>query len=314
MASPALARAVAVGPAEALLLDAGAFGLRPHELIRAGCAVAFAECVPPGGERDGFLVVHRHAGKGLANVGSRGDRVGIAVRSFRVYVDQAHLHGRKRIFEIALAGITFFSEPLFLDAPVDVLFRLPDVFAPATEAERLEAHRFQGAVAGENHEVGPGDFLAVFLLDRPQQPARLVEVAVVRPTVDGGKALVAGSGTAAAVTDPIGPGGVPRHANKERSVVAVVGRPPILRGRHQLTEVLLQGVVVEALEFLGIAGAVGGFGLDGMLVQNVDVQLVRPPFPVCRAAAGWMAFQHRLDWTLTFSHKNCLLVFGLFYR
>ena len=42
----------------------------------------------------------------------------------------------------------------------------------------------RGRFARENHEVGPGDLPAVFLLDRPQQPWRLVEVRLVRPAIE----------------------------------------------------------------------------------------------------------------------------------
>ena len=35
----------------------------------------------------------------------------------------------------------------------------------------LEAHQLERDVAGEDHKIGPGDFPAVFLLDRPQEPA-----------------------------------------------------------------------------------------------------------------------------------------------
>ena len=46
-------------------------------------------------------------------------------------------------------------QPLVLGAPVDVLFRFPDILTPAAEAEGLEAHRFQGDVPGEDHRVDP---------------------------------------------------------------------------------------------------------------------------------------------------------------
>jgi hypothetical protein len=46
--------------------------------------------------------------------------------------------------------------------------RLPDIRAPAAEAEGLEAHRLKGDVTGEDQVVGPGDLAAVFLLDQPQ--------------------------------------------------------------------------------------------------------------------------------------------------
>jgi hypothetical protein len=159
---------------------------------RIARAVALAEGVPAGDERDGLFVVHGHAGEGLADVTAGGDRIRVAVRAFRVHVDQAHLHGGQRVFEIPVAGVALVAQPLGLGAPVDVLFRLPDVLAPAAEAEGLEAHRLEGAVAGEDHQVGPGDLVAVFLLDRPEQPARLVEVHVVGPAVERRKALVAG--------------------------------------------------------------------------------------------------------------------------
>ena len=64
-------------------------------------AVGLAEGVAAGDQRDGLLVVHRHAAEGLADVAGRGERIGIAVRAFGVDVDQAHLHGGQRILEVA---------------------------------------------------------------------------------------------------------------------------------------------------------------------------------------------------------------------
>ena len=43
------------------------FGLGRHIVGRSG-AVGFAEGVAAGDERDGFLVVHRHAAEGVADV------------------------------------------------------------------------------------------------------------------------------------------------------------------------------------------------------------------------------------------------------
>ena len=150
----ALARAKAALPAEALLLDGGRFRLGTH-MGRGAGAVGLAEGVTSGNERHRLFVVHRHAGKGLADVLGRRDRIRVAVRAFRVDVDQAHLDRSERILEIPVSGVALVVQPLVLGAPVDVLLRLPDVRAPAAEAERLESHRFQGDVAGEDHEVGP---------------------------------------------------------------------------------------------------------------------------------------------------------------
>src|SRR5262249_46837613 len=56
----ALARAERAPPAEALLLDAGRFGIRPHMGLWAG-TVSLAEGVAARDERNRLLVVHRHA-------------------------------------------------------------------------------------------------------------------------------------------------------------------------------------------------------------------------------------------------------------
>ena len=72
---------------------------------------------------------------------------------------------------------------------------------PPPKPNVLKPIELEGDVARENHEVGPGDFPAVFLFDRPQEPARLVEIRIVRPRVEGREALLAGAGTAAAVAD-----------------------------------------------------------------------------------------------------------------
>ena len=245
-----IARAAAEGvlPAEALLLDARAFGFATDVLVRVGGTVGLAEGMPAGDEGDRLLVVHCHARERLANIPGRGKRTRDAVGPLGIHVDQAHLHRAERIGELPVTAVALVSEPGVLGSPVDVLFGLPDVRAPATETERLETHRLEGDVPGENHEVGPGDLPAVLLFDRPEQAARLVEVRVVGPAVERGEALRARAATAAAVVDAVGAGAVPRHPNEERPVVAVVSRPPVLRRRHHLFDVRLHGIEVEALE------------------------------------------------------------------
>src|SRR5581483_12481184 len=135
----------------------------------------------------------------------------------------------ERPLELPLAGVALVAKPGVLRAPED-LVGLPAVLAPEGEAERLEPHRLVGHVASEDDQIGPGDLPAVLLLDRPEQPARLVEARVVGPTVEGCKALHAVAGTAPAIGDAVRAGGVPRHPDEERPVVAVVGGPPVLRG------------------------------------------------------------------------------------
>src|SRR5262249_25698373 len=78
--------------------------------------------------------------------------------------------------------------------------------------------------------------------------------------------------------DAVGAGRVPGHADEERAVVAVVGRPPVLRRRHQLDEVLLERVDIEGLELLGVVEVLlHRVGQVRMVMEHGKVELVRPP-------------------------------------
>src|SRR5262245_6934358 len=187
-----------VSPAKALLGAFGSFGIRSTIGISGG-SVGLAEAMAADDERHSLLVVHRHAPEGFADIPRRGDRVGVGVRALRVDVNQPHLHGCERIFEIPVAGVALVGQPLRLGAPVNVMIRLPDVLAAATETEGLESHRFECDVAGQDHQVGPGNLAAILLLDRPEKATRLVQADVVRPTVERRKALLAPAPAAAAV-------------------------------------------------------------------------------------------------------------------
>ncbi len=254
----ALAGGEAALPAKALFLDRCALGFRADQGVVVG-AVAFAEGVAAGDQCHGLLVVHRHPGEGVANVAGRGEGIGIAVRAFRVDVDQTHLHGCQRRPEIPLALIARVAQPFGFPAPVDIRLRCPDVLAPVGEAEGLEAHRFQCAVAGEDHQVGPA---------------------------------VEGSETQAAAPRParrrcVGARAVPGHAYEQWPIVAIVRWPPVLRGGHQVDDVLFYRRQVQAFEGCGIV-EIRAHGIERgvVLVENVEPQPIRPPLPVRGAPAG----------------------------
>jgi hypothetical protein len=230
--------------------------------------VGLAERVAAGDQRDGLLVVHGHAAERLADVGGRGERVGIPVRALWVDVDEAHLHGAERLLQLPVAGVALVAQPRGLGAPVDVLVGLQDVLAAARVAERLDAHGLERDVAGEDHEVAPRELPPVLLLDGPQQPAGLVEVDVVGPAVEGREALLAVTRAAAAVADAVRAGAVPGHPDDERAVVAVVGRPPVLGGRQHLLGVALDLLDVEGQERLGVVGVLAqGLATAGFLAR-----------------------------------------------
>src|SRR6185437_12954473 len=163
------AGAILTLPAEALILERAGFWLRTDQRRIAG-TVGLAEGMAAGNQRDGLLVVHRHAEERFADVLGRRDRVRIAVRTFRIDVDQAHLHRAERLGELAFAAVTLVAEPASFRTPEE-FFGLPNVGAATGKTEGLEAHRLQRNVADEDHQVRPRYFLAVLLLDRPEQPA-----------------------------------------------------------------------------------------------------------------------------------------------
>ena len=239
--------------------------------------MGLADRVAADDERNRLLVVHGHPSEGLANVPGGGDRIRGAVGPLRIHINQAHLHGGERFREFPLAAVSLVSEPRVLRAPEN-LVGFPDVFSPEAESERLETHRLIGTVAGEDQQIGPGHLPAILLLDRPEQPASLVKARVVRPTIEWSKALSAGAATAAAILDAVRAGGVPTHADEQRPVVAVVGRPPVLRRRHQREHVLFECIEVDGLELFCVV-EIGAHraGPDRVLAEYLQVQLIRPP-------------------------------------
>src|SRR5690606_31746253 len=98
--------------------------------------------------------------------------------------------------QLALTGVTRVrrfrvGEPSFFSAPVHMVLRLPGIGTAAAETEHRTAHRLDGHVARQNEQIGPRELRAVLLLNRPEQTARLVEIAVIRPRVQRRETLLA---------------------------------------------------------------------------------------------------------------------------
>src|SRR5262245_33136516 len=111
-------------------------------------------------ERDSLLVVHGHAGECLADVASCRKRIGVAVRSFGIEIDQSHLDGAEWLGQLAIAAVTLVAEPCVLGPP-EHFYRFPYVGSAEAKPERLETHGFERDVTGENEQVGPGNLLTV---------------------------------------------------------------------------------------------------------------------------------------------------------
>ena len=277
-----LAVVTGVGPAKALPVDGAALGLSADVGVIAA-TVSLADGVTATGQCRGLFVVHRHAAEGFTHVQRGQDRVGVAVDALGVDVDQAHVNRCQRVlhgfrhFEVAVAVLGW-RQPLVLGAPVNVLFRPPDVFTAEAEAEGLQAHGLVSHVTGEDHQIGPGQGVAVLLFHRPEQAAGLVEAGVVRPRVQRGKADVARPGAAASVAHAVGARRVPRQTDHQAAVVAPVRRPPRLAVGQQCLHVCLHAFVVQRLHrFPVIVVRIHRVGAGIVLVQDVEVEGLRPP-------------------------------------
>ncbi len=305
----ALAAPVGALPADLLMLVRGRLGLRTDVLPRTR-AVGLAERVAADDQRRGFLVVHRHARERLADVAGRRLRIGFAARSLGVHVDEAHLHGADGALELTVARVALVAEPRVLRSPEDLL-GLPHVLAAEAEAEGLEAHRLERDVAGVHEQIGPRDLLSVLLFHRPEESARLVEVRVVGPAVQRSEALLARAAAAATVRDPVRARGMPGHADEERSVVPVVGGPPVLRRCHHVDEVALQRRDVELGELLRVVEAlVERIGcVARVLLEHREVELVRPPVLV-RVRPALLRFRRLDDWVFALAGASGVIFVG----
>ena len=80
---------------------------------------------------------------------------------------------------------------------------------------------------------------------------------------------------------------MPCQTDEQTTIVAIVGRPPILAVGHQSVQVFLERLQVQLFELFGIveicAHRIRG---RGVLVQDFQVQLVWPPVFVPTHAVG----------------------------
>ena len=151
--------------------------------------MGFAEGVSPGNKGHRLIVIHRHAGKGLADVFGRRKGVGVAIGPFRIHIDETHLHCGQGVCQVTVTAVAFVAEPLGFLTPVDIFFWFPHIFPATGESKGFKSHGLDGAITGEDHEIRPGNLLAILLLERPEQASGLVQAGIIGPTVEGGKTL-----------------------------------------------------------------------------------------------------------------------------
>jgi hypothetical protein len=177
-------------------------------------------------------------------------------------------------------GGTWARGPFFLGHRRLSIIDLASGGQPMTTAEGDLAITFNGEIY--NHQELRGELEAAGHKFRTtKQAACLVQVAVVRPAVEGREALLARTAAATAVADAVRARAVPCHTDHERAVVAEVGGPPVLGVREHVRDVPLHGGQIEGLERLGVVELlVHGVGHGRVLGEDLQVEAVRPPAAV----------------------------------
>ena len=194
----AFAIAKAVFPTKAHLLDRCAFRFGTNKGWIAS-AVAFTKGVTTRNQCHSFCVIHAHTRECFANINTRQYWIRVAVWPLWVHINQTHLHSGQWVFQITVTCIAFIVQPYIFNAPIDVFFWLPRISAAKAEAEGFETHGLHADVASQDKQVSPRNRIAVFLFQRPKQTTTFVEVAIVRPAVEGCETLLARACTATAI-------------------------------------------------------------------------------------------------------------------
>jgi len=96
------------------------------------------------------------ARKGLTHITARSGRVGLP---FALPGDIiGHLHSRERILQIPARRNSACLQPLSSEPQLDILFRFPDVFPPASKTKGLKPIDLQGNISGEESSGRPRKF------------------------------------------------------------------------------------------------------------------------------------------------------------
>ena len=210
-------------------------------------------------------------------------RIGLAVHPFGIHIYQSHLHRRQRIFQtlpVLRIFISFLSrrQPLMLRSPINIFFGMPNIFTAATKTQRLETHRLISHISGQNKQIGPRNFVSVFFLHRPKQPPCLVQIHIIRPTVQRCKTLIARIGTSPSVKNPVCSSRVPSHPDHQPGISAPIRRPPRLTITHQLAQIFFQSLIIQGLKsFPVVKIRVIRIGFHIVLMQNIQIQSPGPP-------------------------------------
>src|SRR5699024_8861318 len=97
-------------PAESLTGNGGRLRLYTLVIGRSS-TVDLANGVSAGDKCQCFFIIHRHSGKRLPDERSCFQWVRLSVRAFRIYINQAHMIGRKWSLQYTFIIVAFITHP-----------------------------------------------------------------------------------------------------------------------------------------------------------------------------------------------------------
>jgi len=150
-----------------------------------------------GNERNGLLVVHRHAGKSLPD--SRAAASGSGSPFVLPDSHRSDPFARQRADSQDRGRRCSARRPATCPQdPSRFLFGFPTSSRPPPKPNVFKAHRIEGDVAGENHKVAQEIFRPYFCLSATEAGAPC-RGSRYRPAIERREALLPSSGAAAAV-------------------------------------------------------------------------------------------------------------------
>ena len=94
----AISLAIGVLPTKTHLFDRRTFWFCTNIFSWICRTMCFTECMSTGNECNGLFIIHSHTSKCFANIFCRCKNIRISIWTFRVYINQTHLHCSKWIF------------------------------------------------------------------------------------------------------------------------------------------------------------------------------------------------------------------------
>ncbi len=189
-----------------------------------------------------FLIVHGHSGQMCPVRHARSYRVRLAVRAFRIHIDQPHLTAASGFLQVSFSGSSASRPAICLRTPQYISSHpFPNIRTARRRSRGFKPHRLRAQFPTRFIRSAQDILLPLFLFDWPERRAAACRVYIIRPAVERRKALCT---VALAPPRPslrtVGACAVPCHPNGKAGLSVPSRRgQPVLRVGHQCVTSLL---------------------------------------------------------------------------